>query len=263
MLISIITINYNDLNGLKKTMSSVFDQTYAHIEYVIIDGNSDDGSAAYIESFKDELSYWVSEPDDGVYDAMNKGIDQASGDYLLFLNSGDFLVDQDVLSAFATKQPTEQLVYGDVYKVVNDKMTLFKMPEIDGLVTGLKNSLIHQAVFFSKSLFADNQRYDTSYKIAADWVFINNALAQKCSIRHIDLVIVCYDTNGLSSDKSLRQKDRKRYLEETFDENFRVLLHENQTLKRDFSYLKEKFIVKAYLKCSAFMKKIKSLFTSN
>ncbi|MGK0307850.1 MAG: glycosyltransferase involved in cell wall biosynthesis, partial [Urechidicola sp.] len=100
MLISIITINYNDAVGLKKTMASVLEQTYEDIEYIVIDGGSTDGSKAYIELYHKDLAYWVSEPDQGIYHAMNKGIDQATGDYLLFLNSGDWLVDNFVIDKF-------------------------------------------------------------------------------------------------------------------------------------------------------------------
>jgi glycosyltransferase involved in cell wall biosynthesis len=263
MLLSIITINYNNLEGLRKTMPSVIEQTYKNIEYIVIDGGSTDGSKAYIERYLQDLAYFVSEPDQGIYDAMNKGIDHANGDYLLFLNSGDYFVSVKVLSEFIAKQPTEQIVYGNIQKIINDKIEVFEMPEIDTLVSGLRNSLIHQAVFFSRSLFVDNNRYDTSYKIVADWVFINNALSQKCTIKHIDLVVVYFDTDGISSDRVLRLNERKRYLEETFDEDFLILLNEHENLKRDFSYLKRQFFVKTYLKYLAFKKKSKHFFTSN
>ncbi|WP_431135821.1 glycosyltransferase family 2 protein [Psychroserpens mesophilus] len=264
MLISIITINYNDLEGIKKTVNSVFNQSYKAIEYIIIDGGSTDGSETFIKEHTSQFSYAVSEKDEGVYHAMNKGIDQANGDYLLFLNSGDYLVNQDVIKMFVEKNPKAQIVYGDVYKKIGDKMVLFKMPEIDGLVSALRNSLIHQAVFFSKSLFNNNNRYDISYKIAADWVFINNAfIFQKCTTKHIDLVIVCYDTNGISSDKSLRLKDRTRYLQSTFDENFIVLLNAYNTLSHNHTFLKKQLLVKTHFRFLTLKAKMKDLFKPN
>ena len=90
--ISIITINYNNKSGLEKTIESVLQQTYDNIEYLVIDGNSTDGSKDVIKKYKHRISYWVSEPDSGIYNAMNKGGTKATGDYLLFLNSGDVLL---------------------------------------------------------------------------------------------------------------------------------------------------------------------------
>ena len=95
--ISIITINYNNLEGLKRTMESVVNQTWREFEYIVIDGGSTDRSAAYIASQSENIDYWVSEPDNGIYNAMNKGIAKATGEYLLFLNSGDSFYDANVL----------------------------------------------------------------------------------------------------------------------------------------------------------------------
>ena len=97
MKLSIITINYNNLAGLQKTMESVFSQTCKDFEYIVIDGASTDGSAEYIRAHADQLTYWVSEKDTGIYNAMNKGVRAAKGEYLLMLNSGDFLVDDRVI----------------------------------------------------------------------------------------------------------------------------------------------------------------------
>src|SRR5215213_3812369 len=94
---SIISINLNNAEGLQKTFDSVFNQTFTDFEYIIIDGGSSDGSEEIIKENADKFSYWVSEKDDGIYDAMNKGIAKATGDYLLFLNSGDHLLDSSIL----------------------------------------------------------------------------------------------------------------------------------------------------------------------
>ena len=94
---SIITVNYNNLEGLKKTVESVKNQTYQKFEYIVIDGGSYDGSLEFIKDNESLLDYWVSEPDSGVYQAMNKGIEKATGEYLLFLNSGDHFCNTKVL----------------------------------------------------------------------------------------------------------------------------------------------------------------------
>ena len=98
MKISIITVNYNDKDGLEKTIKSVLNQENTVFEYLVIDGNSADGSKDVIEKYKDKIDYWVSEPDSGIYNAMNKGILAATGDYLLFLNSGDWLYENDSIA---------------------------------------------------------------------------------------------------------------------------------------------------------------------
>ena len=95
--LSIITINYNNLAGLQKTFESVFNQTFQDFEYIVIDGGSTDGSKELIEQYHDKIDYWVSEPDSGIYNAMNKGIVRANGEYLQFLNSGDSLLGENIL----------------------------------------------------------------------------------------------------------------------------------------------------------------------
>lgn len=259
MLVSIITINYNQLEGLKRTVASVLSQTYTSIEYIIIDGASSDGSEAFIKQNASQLSYFVSEKDEGIYHAMNKGIDQANGEYLLFLNAGDYLYNDNVIEDFVANKPKAHMVYGDVCLKDASTEKLMRMPEIDGVVSALNNSLNHQVIFFNKALFLNDKRYDCSYKIAADWVFINNAiLFDKCTVQHIDLVVSYFDTNGVSSNKNLRLNDRERYLNETFDDNFLTLLRSHQELNQKYSYLKRQFLVKLHFKLLA----IKKMFTN-
>ena len=109
-LISVITINFNERVGLERTFESVFNQTFQDFEYIVIDGGSNDGSKELIEENTEKISYWISEPDKGIYNAMNKGISVAKGDYLLFLNSGDILYKNDVLSVSKIEQITDKQV---------------------------------------------------------------------------------------------------------------------------------------------------------
>ena len=221
MQISIITINFNDYDGLKKTMNSVFEQTHDNIEYIVIDGGSNDKSVSFIEEHKNKLSYWSSEKDGGVYDALNKGIDHAHGEYILFLNSGDYLVDTLVVQNFVSCKPVEDLVYGNTLIDDGENQELLIMPNSMDVFTALTHTINHQSIFFKKRLFDDGSRYDLKYSIVADWVFVNNAIIKKhCTWKHIDLVIPVYDTNGISSDANLRGKERRKYLEENFDEAF-------------------------------------------
>lgn len=122
-LISIITINFNNADGLLKTMTSVFEQKSDNYEYVIVDGFSTDNSVNVIKRFGDDRPLnWISEQDAGIYDAMNKGISMAKGKYLLFLNSGDYLSTPDVIHNVALMLKGEDIVYGDLYQNVKGRM---------------------------------------------------------------------------------------------------------------------------------------------
>jgi acetyltransferase-like isoleucine patch superfamily enzyme len=140
MKLSIITINRNNAAGLRKTIESVVSQTYTDFEYIIIDGASTDDSVNIIKEYAEatlpcgeglgERLYWVSEPDKGIYNAMNKGILKANGEYCLFLNSGDWLYDNDVLNDVFSISPTEDIVYG------NDVFIGANVTILDGVTIG-------------------------------------------------------------------------------------------------------------------------------
>ena len=119
MKLSIITINYNNAIGLKKTIESLIEQSYQEYEYIVIDGGSDDGSKEVIWESLRYVSSWCSEKDTGVYNAMNKGIMRATGEYLLFLNSGDYLYDSTVLEDVTSTLSGEDIIYGDLLYVEN------------------------------------------------------------------------------------------------------------------------------------------------
>ncbi|WP_417855003.1 glycosyltransferase family 2 protein [Xanthomarina gelatinilytica] len=244
MLITIITINYNNLAGLKKTMTSVLNQTYSEIEYIVIDGGSTDGSKEYIESKDKNLAYWVSEPDQGIYHAMNKGIDKATGEYLLFINSGDWLVNNVVIKKFIGFKPVEDLVYGDHFAQQKKKWTRQYAPKTMSIGIALTNTINHQSIFFSKQIF-QNDRYNLDYKILADWVLTNNAIIfNKSTTRYVDLVICYYDLNGISSNFNLRHEERNRYLKEHFNPLFLRLLKDYKKLNKKHSKLKNNPLVR-------------------
>lgn len=259
MLISIITINFNDLQGLKKTMTSVLGQTYTGIEYIVIDGGSTDGSKEYLETHQDSLSYWVSEPDKGIYNAMNKGIDQATGDYLLFLNSGDSFNNNEVLDRFVEYKPIEDIVYGDsVFIYQNKESKLKKMPSYLEGMTVFYRTLNHQAVFHNKRIFDKGKRYNETYKMLADWVLYNEViLFDGGSYRHIDMVIVNYDANGFSSkpeNAAIMQKDREKFY---FDNSTFFIPHilENYDIQKHKNKRKKSKGINRFLHASKLLKK--------
>ena len=131
MTLSIITINYNNCDGLKRTIDSVVSQTFTDYEWIVIDGGSNDGSFELIEKYQKHFTYWVSEPDSGIYQAMNKGIAHANGDWYIFLNSGDWLFNNEVLSMVFSSNHDANILYGDVMYHWPDKrgLELEKKPE--------------------------------------------------------------------------------------------------------------------------------------
>jgi glycosyltransferase involved in cell wall biosynthesis len=221
--LSIITINYNNFEGLKKTIESVVNQTWQEFEYIIIDGGSNDGSAAYIESQSEHIDYWVSEPDQGVYYAMNKGIEVATGEYLLFLNSGDILNNDNVLFALKKSLLLDMdIVYGDLWNV-DEKGKGFRnrYPDIIDFSFLKQTSLGHPSTFIKKELFQTYGSYRTDLKIVSDWAFFVNVLCRhKVSHCKVDPIIATFYEGGLSTATIYQQQhleERKKVLIENFD----------------------------------------------
>lgn len=210
--ISIITVNYNNNHGLIKTLESVRKQSFVPYEHIIIDANSTDGSKDTILKYEEEtthLTYWCSEPDKGIYDGMNKGIERASGEYIYFLNSGDCLTE-DILQRIPLDGTG--YIYGDIKFIGEKKNRIEKAPDKADLVFFLTKSLPHQACFIHNKLF-ENNKYDTSYKIIADWIHsIQCIIFNECSYKHIPYVIAEYDPNGVSSDYTESQNERLKWL---------------------------------------------------
>lgn len=206
---SIITINYNNKEGLKRTIESVVNQSFKDFEYIIIDGGSTDGSVEIIKDCADRVDYWVSEPDNGIYHAMNKGILQAHGEYLNFMNSGDCFHDIFVLEWVVTQGFKEEIAIGSVCCIGLDviKKTLcddFSMMDL------YRNHPPHQAAFVKKKLFIDNL-FDESFKLVSDWSFFIDCLILKnCSYRSLDRIIADYDMGGVSTVESHLLKDEEK-----------------------------------------------------
>ncbi len=216
-LISIITVNLNDLEGLKRTMSSVFGQTFKEFEYIVIDGGSIDGSKEYIESHSDKIDAWVSEKDSGIYNAMNKGIKVAKGEYLLFLNSGDWLYENNVLENVSDKLSGYDVLYGNMIKVFPDgKQLLDKGVNGNEITfkTFAEGTLNHSSSLLKKELFTKYGFYDENLKIVSDWKFFLITLGlNKMEIKYLNSTISCFDMTGISNvNIELRNSERKQVL---------------------------------------------------
>lgn len=202
-LISIITINYNDAGGLQKTINSVVDQTFRDFEFIVIDGNSDDNSVAVIKQ-QQRINYWISEKDKGIYDAQNKGIEKANGAYLMFLNSGDALVNRIVLEKVSHfLSGNKSIYYGDLVLEKNGKQEKHLAPNDIDTDFMLNSTFWHPCVFIKADLFKNYGLYNTGFKIAGDYeFFIRCLLKPGITTEHIPEFITLFDGNGISNDAS-------------------------------------------------------------
>lgn len=215
MKYSIITINFNNKRGLEQTILSVLSQSYQDYQYIIIDGESTDGSLDIIKKYASHIYYWVSEPDNGVYNAMNKGIVKAKGDYIIFMNSGDSFYDSNVLSN-TLPYLNADIVHGRLY-YYNHKERSVYLKGSPNMFHFYDNTLNHQATFISRRLFSD-ALYDENYKIVSDWkFFIEKLIIQNCSFVSIPVKVGLFEGGGISDvDRDLDARERKEVLEKMF-----------------------------------------------
>lgn len=211
--LSIITINYNNREGLEKTIQSVVAQTYKEYEYIVIDGGSNDGSVDVIKKYEGYLTYWVSEPDKGIYNAMNKGTRVATGEYCQYLNSGDSLIHENVLKEIFSQNPTTDIFSSNSIWLPSKK--LVQAPEDVTLDYLLNVGMNHQATFIKREIL-NQYPYDESLKIVGDYKFFLQAFTEKeCNYRKLDIASVYYDQEGISSTQlELHFKEREKVIDE-------------------------------------------------
>lgn len=199
MKLSIITVNLNNRDGLQKTIDSVISQTFQDFEWIVIDGGSTDGSKELIEQYAEHFAYWVSEPDKGIYNAMNKGIKVAKGEYLQFLNSGDWLWDSNVLQKVFSNNFDGEILYGDIALVQDSEpVSIRKFNNQLRFSSLYELSLGHQSSFIQTKLLKE-EPYDENYKIASDYKFFIRKAIEGKIFQHVDVVIACFDMSGFSN----------------------------------------------------------------
>lgn len=220
--ISVITINYNEKEGFEKTIESVLNQTYQDFEFIIIDGGSTDGSRNVIDKYKDRISYWVSEPDKGVYSAMNKGIRGATGEFVIFMNGGDIFANSEVLEKVESNLINEfDIYYGDNYNSRHEKhKRILEYPEKLDFAFFYSKTISHQSTFIRRKLFDDHFYYNEDYKIASDWEFFIYTICYKnVPYKHLENIISIFDCNGISYNPKfvgIIQEERNKTLQKYF-----------------------------------------------
>jgi len=220
MKLSIITINYNNALGLHKTIESVFVQTFHDFEYIVVDGASVDSSVELIQSFNPSIQpsfQWISEPDTGIYNAMNKGIRMAKGDYVHFLNSGDWLVDSRVVEKMIIALDDNDILVGNVISVRPDGKVRYKKNTKEvSLVTFYRSTIEHTSAYIKRSLFDQYGLYDESLKIVSDWKwYMTVAGLHNAKVGFTDTYVTYFDMTGISSTNlKLDKAERRKVLEE-------------------------------------------------
>ena len=215
MKLSIITVNYNDAKGLERTIKSVTSQTYHDFEFIIIDGGSTDESVEVIKKYEEHIDYWVSEHDGGIYCGMNKGLHQAQGEYVNFMNGGDCFYSPQVLEQIFSLGIETDIITGTHVGSPHPNIGKNGVTMYD-LCTG---AIDHQASFIKREV-ALRHPYDEKYKIVSDWKFFIEALIiDNCTFYYTDTIVVNVDMSGISnSNKVLNNQEREAVLNELLPE---------------------------------------------
>lgn len=221
MKIDLVTINKDNKDGLEKTILSVINQTKINeINYIIIDGGSTDGSVDVIKKYEDYINYWVSEPDNGIFNAFNKALSHLKGDYVLFLNSGDYLASETIIEGSMEYLGEYDIVYGNqiVFEGnhVNQREIAYSKEKPDESFFK-RAAMPHQASFI-RTDYQKEHPYDETFKIAGDWKFFREAIMKdKCTYSTIPFAISYYGLNGISSkNRNLFQQEKSDYYKITF-----------------------------------------------
>lgn len=204
-VITVVTVVYNAVDEIEQTISSVLGQTYSDLEYIVVDGASKDGTTDIIKKYSDRLSNWISEPDKGIYDAMNKAIEMASGDWILFMNAGDYFYSDTAISEVFTSSADYtgyDVVYGDAQ---------FRLKTFSYIIEALESApdrfmpFSHQAAF-TRTAVAKKNKFDTNYRIAADTEFFLKLTRAGGVFKHISVIVCSYDAHkGMSVHNEVRR----------------------------------------------------------
>lgn len=196
--LSVITVNLNNRAGLQKTIESVEAQRFTDFEWLVVDGGSTDGSRELLADHADRISHWVSEPDHGIFQAMNKGIRASSGTYLLFLNSGDALCDAEVLAKAVPQLQGKDFYVGNEWR--GDTVVYRRVATDAELCASLTEaSFPHQSTFIHRRVFSEYGYYREDLRCASDWWFFYRAvITGTASVEKLHLTVAVFDMHGIS-----------------------------------------------------------------
>ena len=248
MKLSIITVTRNNLEGLRRTAESVAAQLWRDFEWIVIDGASTDGSKEFLQLLSPQPDWWKSEPDKGVYDAMNKGLSMARGEYLLFLNAGDALCGPRTLQECFHNFPEDDIVYGDAVFVYPKKEKTVVHPDRLSLYYFRHHSLCHQATFIRRVLLRECGGYSLRYTIVSDWRQWVVWMTEGRSFRHLPLKVCRYMMDGISTtQRKLSIREREEVFREVLPPLYYELMLEAEAVypKKKKKYLRWIYILSA------------------
>lgn len=256
MKLSIITINYNNASELERTIESVVTNKTADIEYIVVDGGSTDTSIDIIHHYKDGIDQWMSEPDKGIYNAMNKGIKMAKGEYVMFVNSGDTLFETIDFNKILSRINGEDIIYHNL-EIAEENTTYIKNYPADlSFKYFAEDSLPHLGTLIKRDLFERYGFYNEDFKIVADWAFFMDCVfLHSCSYKYIDDCFSTFYLGGISSQPhnfSLLMSEKDKHIAGNYP-NYSSLYLDWKKKKDELYKLKNSTSVR-YLKRIGFLK---------
>ncbi len=247
-LVTIITVTYNAEKHLEQTIKSVIEQDYPNIEYIIIDGGSSDGTLDIIKHYKDHINYYISEPDRGIYDAMNKGIEQSAGNWINFLNAGDTYCKKTTIKEISSYITEDiDLISGDIYYVNNNKKKYLKARGLTSVFNGM---FCYHQTLFTKSKLLKKYNFNLTFNIAGDYDFVLKCYINNYHFKFLDFAVANYLGGGISERNRILARIEEifiqsRYLEQTGDvfdyESFHKLSSYVPDNNQKFAYLINNF----------------------
>lgn len=199
---SVVTVSFNCVGLIAKTIESILRQDYASLEYIVIDGGSTDGTAEIIRKYQDRLAYWCSEPDGGIYQGMNKGIQHVQGDWIIFMNAGDTFADDHVLSQVASYADKERydILYGDIFTTRDEEL---RLKRASAPCNKQRMYFCHQAAFAKTSILR-KMPFDTRFRMSADFHFFKRCYLMGYRFRHLPVTVAIYDSHGVSHTQRIK-----------------------------------------------------------
>ena len=254
MKVSVITVCYNAVSNIEKTIRSVLEQTYSDIEYIVIDGGSIDGTIDIINKYSNYITRFVSESDNGIYDAMNKGIKLSSGEWLSFMNAGDIYTSSNTLKLFVEEIPlfnqdnksTIKILRGNIVRVYPQIKVLSTgiTKQKPGLIDMLNNTFHHQACLIHSSLFKEFGLYSTEYKLCSDWKFFFDCVVlHHVESKYVNMVVSHFMMDGESSLNTTEYiKEQRHYIKKVYGEELSEILYELSVYRKSF-FIRQYYIL--------------------
>lgn len=236
--ISIITVCYNSCTNIEKTIKSVLSQSYDNIEYIIIDGKSTDGTIEIIQKYSNNIDTFISEPDNGIYDAMNKGIKHSTGEWLMFMNAGDTYISNDSLKGFISNL-TEgiRILRGNIIRVYpNFKTESTGITKQEPRIMDMFNGTFHhQASLIQKRLFDEFGYYSTQYRLMSDWKFFFDCVVlHNQKTKYVDFPVANFAMDGASTINTIKyRKEQLDYLTQIYGSDLVEIMNEVSIIRKN------------------------------